>query len=398
MSKRQISIKKAISLILITNLITASILIFVPIPFIGGKKIVSKQEYDFVKQFGKMMSIKSILEQRYVDKIDENKLVEGAVKGMVDGIGDPYTVFMNKKEFEDLLTHTQGSYAGVGLYVGNKDGKIVVVAPIEDTPAYKAGILSGDIIIKVNDQEVSGNELEKATSMIKGPEGTKVKLTIYREGKGTIDFELTRAKIIIKSVKSDVIENNIGYIRITTFDENTSEAFNNALDKLLNQEIKGLIIDLRGNPGGLLDQCTKIADRILGEGTIVYTIDNQGKREEWKSDSNKLNVPLVLLVDGGSASASEILTGAVRDFKAGVIIGTRTFGKGLVQDIIPLPNNEGLKVTIARYYTPSGECIQGKGIEPHIVLDLPEKDKERELSYKEDIQIQKAIEVLRSKQ
>ncbi|WP_027308016.1 S41 family peptidase [Caloramator sp. ALD01] len=398
MSKRQISIKKAISLILITNLITASILIFVPIPFIGGKKIVSKQEYDFVKQFGKMMSIKSILEQRYVDKIDENKLVEGAVKGMVDGIGDPYTVFMNKKEFEDLLTHTQGSYAGVGLYVGNKDGKIVVVAPIEDTPAYKAGILSGDIIIKVNDQEVSGNELEKATSMMKGPEGTKVKLTIYREGKGTINFELTRAKIIIKSVKSDVIENNIGYIRITTFDENTSEAFNNALDKLLNQGIKGLIIDLRGNPGGLLDQCTKIADRILGEGTIVYTIDNQGKREEWKSDSNKLNVPLVLLVDGGSASASEILTGAVRDFKAGVIIGTRTFGKGLVQDIIPLPNKEGLKVTIARYYTPSGECIQGKGIEPHIVLDLPEKDKERELSYKEDIQIQKAIEVLRSKQ
>ncbi|SHF39517.1 S41 family peptidase [Caloramator proteoclasticus] len=398
MSKRQISIKKAISLILITNLITASILIFVPIPFIGGKKIVSKQEYDFVKQFGKMMSIKSILEQRYVDKIDENKLVEGAVKGMVDGIGDPYTVFMNKKEFEDLLTHTQGSYAGVGLYVGNKDGKIVVVAPIEDTPAYKAGILSGDIIIKVNDQDVSGNELDKATSMMKGPEGTKVKLTIYREGKGTINFELTRAKIIIKSVKSDVIENNIGYIRITTFDENTSEAFNNALDKLLNQGIKGLIIDLRGNPGGLLDQCTKIADRILGEGTIVYTIDNQGKREEWKSDSNKLNVPLVLLVDGGSASASEILTGAVRDFKAGVIIGTRTFGKGLVQDIIPLPNKEGLKVTIARYYTPSGECIQGKGIEPHIVLDLPEKDKERELSYKEDIQIQKAIEVLRSKQ
>ncbi|MCX7695452.1 MAG: S41 family peptidase [Caloramator sp.] len=397
MNKKQISVKKAIAIVLITNLITASLLIFAPIPFVGGRKIVSKEEYNFVKQFEKMMSIKSILEKMYVDKIDENKLVEGAVRGMVDGIGDPYTVFMNQKEFEDLLTHTQGSYAGVGLYVGNKDGKIVVVAPIEDTPAYKAGIISGDIIIKVNDQDVSGNELEKATSMMKGPEGTKVKLTVYREGKGTIEFELTRARIVIKSVKSDVIDNNIGYIRITTFDENTSEAFNNALDNLLNKGIKGLVIDLRDNPGGLLDQCTKIADRLLGEGTIVYTIDNKGKKDVWTSDSNKLNVPLVLLVNGGSASASEILTGAVRDFKAGVIIGTRTFGKGLVQDIVPLPNKEGLKVTIARYYTPSGECIQGKGIEPDIVLDLPAKDKEKELSYKEDIQIQKAIEVLRSK-
>ncbi|WDC83720.1 S41 family peptidase [Caloramator sp. mosi_1] len=345
-----------------------------------------------------MISIKSKLQEKYVDKIDEDKLVEGAVRGMVDGIGDPYTVFMNKKEFEDFLTHTQGSYAGVGLYVGNKDGKIVVVAPIEDTPAYKAGIISGDIIVKVNDQEVSGKELEKATSMMKGPEGTKVKLTIYREGKGLIDFELVRARIIIKSVKSDVIDDNIGYIRITSFDENTAEAFNKALDNLLNKGIKGLVIDLRDNPGGLLDQCAKIADRLLGEGTIVYTIDNKGKKEVWSSDSNKLDLPLVILVNGGSASASEILTGAVRDFKAGTLIGTRTFGKGLVQEIITLPNNEALKVTISKYYTPSGECIQGKGIEPDIVLDIPEKDKERELSYKEDIQIQKAIEVIRSKE
>ncbi|CDF58305.1 S41 family peptidase [Thermobrachium celere] len=397
MDKRQVSVKRVIALIIITNLITASLLIFAPIPFIGGKKLVSNEEYQFVKKFNKLISIKTILEKKYVDKIDEDKLVEGAVRGMVDGIGDPYTVFLNQKEFEELLTHTRGSYAGVGLYVGEKDGKIIVVAPIEDTPAYRAGIQSGDYILKVNDQDVSAKEMDKAVSMMKGKEGTKVKLTIYREGKGTLEFELTRAIITIKTVKSDVIENDIGYIRITTFDEHTADAFNKALDNLLSKGIKGLIIDLRDNPGGLLDQCTQIADRILGEGTIVYTIDNQGKREEWKSDSNKLNIPLVLLVNEGSASASEILSGAVRDFKAGTLIGTKTFGKGLVQEIISLPNKEGLKVTIARYYTPSGECIQGKGIEPHIKLDLPQKDKIKELSYKEDIQIQKAIEVLRNK-
>lgn len=225
MSKKQISLKKAIAIILITNLITFSALVFAPIPFIGGKKLVSKDEYQFIKQFEKMLPVKTILEKKYVDKIDESKLVDGALKGMVDGIGDPYTVYLDKKDYEDLMTHTQGSYAGVGIYVGDKDGKIVVVAPIEDTPADKAGIKSGDIIVKVNGQDVSSKEMDKAVSMMKGKEGTKVKLTVYREGKGTIDFELTRARIVIKTVKSDVIENNIGYIRISTFDENTSEAF-----------------------------------------------------------------------------------------------------------------------------------------------------------------------------
>ncbi|MCX7950529.1 MAG: S41 family peptidase [Clostridiales bacterium] len=397
MSKKQISLKKAIAIILITNLITFSALVFAPIPFIGGKKLVSKDEYQFIKQFEKMLPVKTILEKKYVDKIDESKLVDGALKGMVDGIGDPYTVYLDKKDYEDLMTHTQGSYAGVGIYVGDKDGKIVVVAPIEDTPADRAGIKSGDIIVKVNGQDVSSKEMDKAVSMMKGKEGTMVKLTVYREGKGTIDFELTRARIVIKTVKSDVIENNIGYIRISTFDENTSEAFKKALDDLLAKGIKGLVIDLRDNPGGLLDQCAEIADRILGEGTIVYTIDNNGKKEEWKSDSNKLNVPLVLLVNGGSASASEILSGAVRDFKAGTLIGTKTFGKGLVQEIIPFPDKTGVKVTIARYYTPSGECIQGKGINPDITVNLPEKDKTRQLKYSEDIQIQKALEVLKEK-
>jgi carboxyl-terminal processing protease len=362
------------------------------------KNLVSDEEYAFVKQYGKLIYVRDLVNEYYVDKIDQNKFIEGALKGMVGNAGDRYTYYMTKKEYDDLMTQTTGSYAGLGIYLDEKDGRIQVVAPIEDSPAEKAGIKSGDLILKVNDHEFLYSDIDKAMSMMKGKEGMKVKLTIYREGTGNIDLNITTAKITFKTVKSEMLESNIGYIRITTFDENTSASFNKALGNLKSQNMKGLIIDLRDNPGGLLDTSTQIADKLVGEGTVVYTINNQGQKEEWKSDADKINVPLVLLVNGGSASASEIVSGAVRDFKAGTIIGTKTFGKGLVQTIIGLKDGSGVKITIAKYYTPSGECIQGKGITPDIVLDLPEADKNRELKHSEDIQLQKAIEVIKSKQ
>lgn len=395
--KKNITFKRAIIAIIITNFITAALLIFAPIPLLGGKRLVSKDEYNFVKQFGKMIPVKSIVEKNYIEKIDENKMVEGAIKGMVDSVGDPYTVFMNKKEFEDLMTQTSGSYAGVGIYVGDKDGRIVVIAPIEDSPAEKAGIKSGDIIFKVNDQEVSTKEMDKAVSMMKGKAGTDVKLTILREGSEPKDYKVTRAQIVLKTVKGEMLKDNIGYIRITTFDEHTAEEFSKTLSDLRTKGMKGLVLDLRDNPGGLLDQCVKVADDLLGEGTVVYTIDNNGDKEVQKSDARKLDIPLAVLVNGGTASASEIVSGAVRDFKAGTLIGTKTFGKGIVQQIIKLGDGTGVKVTMARYYTPSGECIQGKGIVPNIVLELPKKDKDKELKPEEDIQLQKAIEVIKSK-
>lgn len=400
-NSKGMSWKVVIAIVLITNLITASVLIFVPVPLIGGKRLVSGEEYNFVKQFGKMASVKGVIERNYVDKIDkekQDKMVEGAIKGMTNALGDPYTVYMNQKEFQDFMTQTEGSYAGLGIYVGDKDGRIVVIAPIEDSPAEKAGIKSGDYIVKVNDQEVTAKDMDKAVSMMKGKEGTKVKVTILRDEKETKDFNLTRAKITIKTVKGEMLKNKIGLIRMTMFDENTAAEFSKALSKLKGEGMRGLVIDLRDNPGGLLDQCTKVADELLGQGTIVYTIDNKGEKEEWKSDSSKLNVPLVLLVNGGTASASEIVSGAVRDFKAGTLIGTKTFGKGLVQSIVRVGDGTGVKVTIARYYTPSGECIQKKGITPDIVLDLPEKDKTKPvLKPEEDIQLQKAIQVINSK-
>jgi len=396
---KNIKVKNAIIAIIITNLITASIVALLPIPFFGGKRLVSEDLYDFLKRYDKLLKVENLIKNNYVDKktIDENKLIEGAITGMVDSIGDPYTVYLDKQQFEDLLTQTRGSYGGVGIVVGEKEGKLTVIAPIEDSPAEKAGIKAGDIILKVDGKEISAKELEKAVSMMRGKEGTKVVLTIFREGKGVKDYELTRSIIVLKTVKSQVLKGDIGYIRITSFDENTADEFEKAFEKLQKQNIKGLVLDLRDNPGGLLDTSVAIADMILPQGTIVYTIDTNGKKDVWKSDPQNINMPLVVLVNEGSASASEILSGAIRDFKAGTLIGTKTFGKGLVQNIIDLKDGTGLKVTIARYYTPSGECIQGKGIMPDIVYDLPKELKDKQLPIDEDPQIKKAIEVLMTK-
>lgn len=419
--KKKIGIGSTIAVIIATNLITIYIMSIIFIPHLSNtdflvnnklevinnavktlgqskKNLVTDEEYAFVKEYGKLIYVKDLVNEYYVDNIEQNKLVEGALKGMVSNAGDRYTYYMTKKEYDDLMTQTTGSYAGLGIYLDEKDGRILVVAPIEDSPAEKAGIKSGDLILKVNDKEVLAADMDKAIAMMKGKEGVKVKLTVYREGTGNLDFNMTTAKITFKTVKSEMLDSNIGYIRITTFDENTAGAFNTALNGLKAQNMKGLVIDLRDNPGGLLDTSTQIADKLVGEGNIVYTINNHGEKEEWKSDADKINVPLVLLVNGGSASASEIVSGAVRDYKAGTLIGTKTFGKGLVQTIIGLKDGSGVKITIAKYYTPSGECIQGKGITPDIVLDIPEKDKNRELKHNEDIQLQKAIEVIKSKQ
>ncbi|KRQ87120.1 Carboxy-terminal processing protease CtpA precursor [Caloramator mitchellensis] len=396
---KNIKLKNAVIAVVVTNLITAAFLIFVQIPFIGGKRLVSGTEYEFIKKYEKLIKVENIVKSNYVDKneINQNTLVDGAISGMVDSIGDPYTVYLDKKQYEELLTQTRGTYGGVGIVVGEKEGKLTVVAPIEDGPAERLGIKAGDVILKVDGKEISAKDIDKAVTMMRGKEGTKVILTIFREGRGVKDYEITREIIVLKTVKSQVLDGNIGYIRITSFDENTASEFKKALDSLKNQNIKGLVLDLRDNPGGLLDESVAIADMLLPQGTIVYTIDNKGEKESWKSQPDNLGLPLAVLVNEGSASASEILSGAIRDFKAGTLIGTKTFGKGLVQNIIDLKDGTGVKVTIARYYTPNGECIQGKGIMPDIVYDLPKEQKEKEPTLEQDMQIKKALEVLKAK-
>lgn len=395
--RKKVDLSKAVIITIATNLITALIFTLIFLPYAGKKNMVTDQEYSFLKKYSKMIKINNIVKGNFVDKIDDDKMVEGAIKGMVTYPTDRYTVYMNEKEFSDLIAQTEGSYAGVGIYLDEMNERIVVVAPIEGSPAARAGIKSGDVIIKVNDKEVFYKDIDKAISMMKGKEGIKVKLQIYRKDAGYLDFNLKTEKIVIKSVKYETLQNNIGYIRISSFDENTADEFNIALTALQNKKMSGLIIDLRDNGGGLLESCTKIADKLLGEGRVVYTIDNNGEQINWNSDAKKIDVPLVVLVNGGTASASEILSGAVRDFKAGTLIGTKTFGKGLVQTILPLEDGSGLKVTTAKYYTPSGECIQGTGIKPDIVIEIPDSVIVSDLKHEDDIQLQKAIEVINSK-
>ncbi|MFA6669529.1 MAG: S41 family peptidase, partial [Bacillota bacterium] len=272
-----------------------------------------------------------------------------------------------------------------------------VVAPIEDTPSDRAGIKMADRIIKVDGREVYADKLEQAVAMMKGPEGTEVVLTILREGlPEAFDVNIVRQKIRLITVRSDTIEENIGYIRISTFDEKTSDEFGEQIKGLKGQGIKGLILDLRGNPGGLMDQVVSIADLIMGEGLIVYTEDRQGNRIEEVSDARELGLPLVALVDGGSASASEILAGAVQDSGTGVLVGTKTFGKALVQTVQGMGDGSGIKMTIAQYYTPKGRSIQGEGIQPDYVVELPEEAVMGEYKQGKDPQLAKAVELIKS--
>ncbi|TCO70749.1 S41 family peptidase [Marinisporobacter balticus] len=402
MSKKR-AIMGSMILVLITGLVTFTLTNVFALS-VGDKVLVSKQNYEYTKKmnetYSKMNNLKSVIKENYYQAVDENKFEDGIIKGLFEALDDPYSVYMNKQEFTSFMEHTHGSYGGIGVVMSpGKDGFITVVAPFEDTPGDKAGMQSGDKIIKVNDKDVTADHLDEAVAMIKGKPGTKVTLTIMRLGKKEpFSVELTREEIRIKTVKSRMLEDGLAYLRITMFDEKTSEDFMAHLKKLEKQNIKGLVIDLRDNPGGLLSECVRIADRLLGKQTIVYTQNRAGKRQYEKSDKNKVNYPLVLLVNGGSASASEILSGAVKDTKSGTLIGTTTFGKGLVQQVIDLKDGTGFKLTTSQYFTPNGIYIHGKGIEPNIVIEMPEALKEKiNITDEEDVQLQKGIEVLKEK-
>ncbi len=405
MSKKKV-ITLMVVLLLITNAITFSLTNLMSVTF-NNKAYVSLAEYNKLKsvynEYSKIISVGNYVKQNYLRDVDESKLVDGQLKGMLQSLEDPYSTYMTKDEFASFLQQTSGTYAGIGIVVTpGDDNLITVVSPIEDTPGERAGIKSGDKIIKVNGVEYLGENMDKAVKVMKGEPNTKVTLTILRkdkEGKNDIfDLEITREIIRLVTVKSNIIDDNIGYIKITSFDELTYKDFKTELDKLGRRGIKGLIIDLRNNPGGLLDICVKIADELLGEGDIVYTQTKSGKRTYEKSGKSMVDYPLVLLVNGGSASASEILAGAIKDHNRGTLVGTTTFGKGVVQRIKDLDDGSGLKLTISEYFTPNGTNIHGIGITPDIVIELPEGVEEIGVdNLKEDIQLRTAIDEIKSK-
>lgn len=311
----------------------------------------------------------------YVEEIDDKTLLENAVRGMLSGL-DPHSSYLNPEEYEGLQEGATGEFGGLGIEVGIEDGFVKVIAPIDDTPAQKAGIKAGDLIVRIDDAPVKDLSLNEAVKMMRGKPGTQIILTIVREGqKKPLRISVTRAVIKVQSVKQRTLEPHLGYIRISHFQSHTGEDLNKAITQLRKEnrgEIKGLILDLRNNPGGILGSAVAVADAFLDQGLIVYTKGRAADSElQFNARPPDLlrNAPLVVLVNGGSASASEIVAGALQDRKRAVIMGGKTFGKGSVQTILPMNNNAALKLTTALYYTPSGRSIQAEGISPDIALD-----------------------------
>ena len=361
-----ISRKKAIIygviLVAITFMLTSTFNIV-----LGGKVVISKDTYEAYKKYNKMIALEELVKEDFYKKTSDEELVNSAIKGMFSGLDDPYSQYYTKAEFEKLKEQTSGSFVGIGVYISpaSDDDNITIIAPIEGSPAQKSGIKAGDKILKVDGKVVSSKNSDEAITLIKGKKGTEVDLTIKR-GEQILDIKVKRDEIVSKTVESKLLDDNIGYIKITSFSEHTNKEFETALNTLKKDNIKGLVIDLRDNPGGLLNVCKDIADSLIGEGTIVYTKDNKGNTEYLKSDSKKLGLPIAVLTNEGSASASEILTGAIIDNKAGISVGTTTFGKGLVQSVRELKDGTGFKLTTAQYFTPNGDYINGKGIKPTI--------------------------------
>lgn len=349
----------------------------------------------------KIKKIDNKLDGNYIEKIDRKKMYESAVKGYVDALGDPYTNYMTTEEYAAFQQDLKATYEGIGapLEIDKDTNALTIVSPYKNSPADKAGLKTGDVILKVDGETIQNIPIEEVARKIRGNKGTTVVLSIQRkesERVKLIDVPVVRDTIVIPTIEAKMMKDNIGYIAIFGFDEPTADQFKNELDKLKNQNLKGLVLDLRGNPGGFLLTAQEIADEILSTGLVVYTEDKDGNREDFKATNpNALDVPVVVLVDKGSASASEILAGALKDHNKATIVGTATFGKGLVQQTFPFFDGSAIKITIAKYYTPSGAYIHSKGIEPDIVVELNENASRNDEA--SDNQLQKALEVMREK-
>ena len=346
----------------------------------------------------KLKLLEDTIGKYYLESVDEQTLEKGVYDGLVKALGDPYSVYYSAEELKELQDKTEGIYYGIGAYIGiDADTSLPrLTGIIEGTPAQESGLRAGDLLYKVDGEEVQGLELTQVVSKVKGEEGTTVHLTIIREGESDyLEIDVVRRKVESPTVNQKMLDNNIGYIQITEFDTVTLDQFTEALAVCRGSGMKGLILDLRGNPGGNLNTVCDIAREILPKGLIVYTEDKNGKRTEYTCDgTNQIKEPLVVLVDSGSASASEILAGAIKDYGIGTLVGTTTFGKGIVQRIISLSDGSAVKLTVSNYYTPNGNNIHKIGIAP----DIEEKfDGEAYYNDGVDNQLNKAIEVMNGK-
>lgn len=329
------------------------------------------------------------IETKYVNDTDDVKLIDGAIDGMVKSLNDPHSNYLSPKMYKTLMEQTEGSFAGIGVVMGmDNEQKIHIVGIMENSPGQKAGLQEGDDILAVDGVPVTQMAFDEVAAHVRGQAGTDVVLTIMRDNTNQ-DITITRDNIKLKTVGHKMLDNNIGYIQIVSFSEDTANEFNEAYNDLKNQGMKALVLDLRNNPGGLLTTCVEIAKKLVPKGEIVSIVDKQGNKETYSSSLEAPEYPLAVLINKNSASASEILSGAIQDTKAGTIIGNTSYGKGSVQTILPMFEDDAVKLTIAKYYTPSGRSIDGTGITPDIEINLDE-------NATSDTQLDKALEILKA--
>lgn len=395
------------------NFFVCIFLVFLVVLFFIFNNGFSKDKNDEIYRYLRLFSqVLRLIEDNYVTEVSPKDLIYGAINGMLNAL-DPYSSLMKPEEFKELEIETKGTFTGIGIEITIKDDVITVVAPIEDTPAWRAGIQPGDKILKIDDKPTKGMSLSEAVKLLRGPKGTKVTITIMRNGKDIKEITLVRDVIPIKSVKHKILEPGYGYIRITNFQEKTHQELVKALEELEKHGIKGLILDLRYNPGGLLSSAIEVTDEFLEKGIIV-SVRGKAKDSQMNFEAKpnpperKHSYPIVILINHGTASASEIVTGALKDHKRALVLGQKSFGKGRVQTVIPLEDGYAVKLTTAFYYTPNGICIDKTGITPDIEippLELTKKDtikeKEEEVikisaSPEEDFQVKMALSILKN--
>lgn len=383
------------------------IFLFVFLPVFSEKKKTKDELYKELDLLGEAFLI---IKEKYVEEKSTKDLVYGAIAGMAHSL-DPYSQFLKPEDYKELLVETEGEFGGLGIVITIKDGLLTIVSPLEDTPAYRAGLEPGDVIVKINGELTKGITLQEAVKKLRGKPGTEVTITVLKDKtKELKDITITRDIIKIKDIKRAlVLEDNIGYIKLSEFREDTAKELDKALEKLKKEKIKGLILDLRNNPGGLLVSAVEVASRFLPTGKLV--VSTKSRYEEslnYKALPCKvkiLDIPMVVLINKGSASGSEIVAAALRENKRAVLLGEKSFGKASVQSVIPLPDGSALRITTARYYTPSGKSIHQKGVEPDILVpskkveareDVFERiKKEKEFDYRKDYQILRALDLLK---
>jgi len=377
--------KKKIALIVVVTALFSSVLTIMGLMKLlglGGEKTT-----DLLRFFGVMRMI----ETRYVSDVDSSTLMDGAIDGMVKSLGDPHSMYMKTSLYKSLKEHTAGTFGGIGVTMGFKDDKVTIMSVLEGTPGEKAGLKVGDEILSVDGTPVSEYQPEEVALHIRGEAGTEVKLLVHRAEEEDKEYAIERDMIKVPSAKGMLLDDStLGYIRIASFAENTGDEFKAEYNRLKESGMTGLILDLRQNPGGLITSCVEVADMLVPKGNVVSVVQRDGSREDFDSTLEDSSLPLVVLIDENSASASEILAGALQDREAATIVGMKSYGKGSVQVVVPLFHEDGLKLTIAKYYTPSGKCIDGIGIEPDVEVKLPE-------DMHEDTQLNMAKEVLQKK-